>query len=99
MRFKIFVCVLSLILSLFVLSCCNNENDDKKADPCTHSFADGKCSLCGESDPNYKPVLDKENGDNNNDNDVNDQKPGGDNIEIPDVDLDTETNMPFVPAA
>lgn len=64
-----------------------NQNQNQS---CAHSFTDGVCIHCGEKDESYNP-----DSDGNNDQ----QKPDEDEkAPVPPIDLDGETELPFVPA-
>ena len=68
-----------------------NQNQNQNQS-CTHSFAEGVCVHCGESDPNYKPG----GSDNTDVNKGDEQNP--DEPEVPPIDMGGETELPFVPA-
>ena len=92
MKTKIILAILCLTLPTLLFSGCkvkdNGNGDDNQS--CTHSFIEGICEKCGESDPNYTP--------DEGTDDKDEQKPEEDNSKIPPIDTDGETELPFVPA-
>ena len=94
MKSKLLLAISCLILVTLLFAGCKEKAGESNA-PCTHSFAEGVCSLCGERDPNFKPN-DSENGENPDEEqtpDDNENKPT-----VPPVDMGGETELPFVPA-
>jgi hypothetical protein len=77
---------------LLLVGCNDDDNggDDLSQD-CTHSYSNGVCIHCGESDPNYAP-------DDNSDNKEEEKPEEEDNSKIPPINTDGETELPFVPA-
>lgn len=78
------------MLALLLTGCTPNEPEEPSDKPCSHSYSDGKCIHCNATDPNY--TTGGGNGGENED------KPGEDDPEIPSIDLDGESELPFVPA-
>ena len=61
--------VLCVVLAIYLFGS-NDKTPDQETPTHTHSFVEGKCS-CGESDPNYTPVIpDDDTPDNPVDNTV-----------------------------
>lgn len=91
---KIITALLCLsIFTLLLAGCTPNEPEEPSDEPCSHSYSDGKCIHCDAADPNYKPS-------DNNGGGESEDVPGEDdqNPEIPNIDLDGEAELPFVPA-
>lgn len=80
-------CFAAMIL---LFSGCKDKNSDmgNEQKNCAHSYADGICEICGEADQSHAPESGSENEEENLD----------DNSEIPPIDTDGETELPFVPA-
>ena len=92
---RIITALLCLSMLTFLFTGCTDNEQQTPDTPCTHSYSYGKCIHCNANDPSYKPT------------EKPDEKPGegggGDNTEddtdIPSIDLDNTTELPFVPAS
>ena len=82
------------MLTLLLVGCTDNEQQQTPDTPCTHSYTNGKCIHCNADDPSYnaggEDVEDEENKEESGDNTIPD---------VPSIDLGGEDELPFVPAS
>ena len=91
MKIKSVIAALVVFATLLFVGCKDNtQAQTPVTKPCEHSYSEGVCLKCNEKDPNYTASSDDENEDKK---DENDNGPV-----IPPIDLDSELEMPFVPA-
>ena len=92
---SIALCFAALAFTLFGCGKGNEGEGGEKTESCSHSYAEGVCSQCGEADPNYKPEKgDEEGGEQGGEEGgEQDERPA-----TPPIDFGGETELPFVPA-
>ena len=92
MKIKLISVILCFAMALLLSGCKvkNNGGGENEQKECTHIYEDGVCKTCGETDPNYVPESGNEEEEQPEDKE--------DNSEIPPIDTDGETELPFVPA-
>ena len=91
MKIKLAIAAFVVLVTLLFAGCKDNTQSQAPATkPCEHSYSEGVCVKCNEKDPNYTAAEDTENEESKDEND--------NGTVIPPIDLDSELEMPFVPA-
>ena len=94
---RIITALLCLSMLAFLFTGCTDNEQQTPDTPCTHSYTDGKCIHCNAADPSYNAG--GENGDKEEGGEDTEGEKDPADTDIPDIELDGEVELPFVPAS
>ena len=112
MKTRLMAIALCFSLLMLLLVGCNDDGGGDTPEGCTHSYSNGVCIHCGESDPDFNSGSGGGSGSGSGSNEGSGSGSGSGSVEgdgdapadgedgtpTPPIDFGGETELPFVPA-